>query len=128
MPVGVRDEGADQPVDHAADADPSHPAGVGQRDRYGLPLDRLASESYDARFQVDEDGNPTTGFPTGAEWYESVVPVVTFEGSEAVEIRYYPIELGWKAPRSQRGTPRIAPEELGCRPSGAQSGRRANGA
>ena len=86
-----------------------------QRDRYGLPLDRLASEIYDERFQVDEDGNPTTGFPTEARWYESVVPVVTFEGSEAVEIVFHPIELGWKAPRSQRGTPRIAPEELGRR-------------
>ena len=86
-----------------------------QRDRYGLPLDRLASEIYDTRFRVDEDGNPTTGFPTDSRWYESVVPVVTFEGSEAVEIVFHPIELGWKAPRSQRGTPRIAPEELGRR-------------
>ncbi len=86
-----------------------------QRDRYGIPLDRLASEIYDRRFRVDEDGNPTTGFPTGSEWYESVVAVVTFEGTEASEIRFYPIELGWKEPRSQRGTPRIAPAELGRR-------------
>ena len=84
-----------------------------QRDRYGIPLDRLASDIYDTRFQVDEDGNPTTGFPTGAEWYESVVPVATFEGDEVVEIVFHPIELEWKAPRGRRGTPRIAPEELG---------------
>ena len=84
-----------------------------QRTRYGLPLDNLASEIYDRRFRVDEDGNPTTGFPTGSQWYESVLAVADFEGDEVVEIRLYPIELGWKAPRSQRGTPRIAPEALG---------------
>ena len=84
-----------------------------QRTRYGLPLNNLASEIYDRRFRVDEDGNPTTGFPTSSEWYESVVAVADFEGDEVVEIRLYPIELGWKAPRSQRGTPRIAPEALG---------------
>ena len=84
-----------------------------QRDRYGIPRDLLASEIYDTRFGVDEDGNPTRGFPTGAEWYESVVPVATFQGDEVTEIRFYPIELSWQAPRSRRGTPRIAPEELG---------------
>ena len=84
-----------------------------QRARYGLPLEKLASEIYDTRFQVDENGNPTTGFPIGSEWYESVVAVAEFEGDEVVEIRLYPIELGWKAPRSQRGTPRLAPEILG---------------
>ncbi len=84
-----------------------------QRTRYGLPLANLASEIYDRRFRVDENGNPTTGFPTSSEWYESVVAVADFEGDEVVEIRLYPIELGWKAPRSQRGTPRIAPEALG---------------
>ena len=84
-----------------------------QRDRYGIPLDQLASEIYDSRFRVDEHGEATTGFPTGAEWYESVVAVVTFQGTEASEIRFYPVELGWKQPRSQRGTPRLAPPELG---------------
>ena len=84
-----------------------------QRTRYGLPLNKLASEIYDTRFQVDDNGNPTTGFPIGSEWYESVVAVAEFEGDEVVEIRLYPIELGWKSPRSQRGTPRLAPETLG---------------
>jgi poly-gamma-glutamate synthesis protein (capsule biosynthesis protein) len=86
-----------------------------QRDRYAIPLDQLASEIYDRRFRVDAEGNATAGFPTGSEWYESVVAVADFEGEEVVEIRLYPIELGWKEPRSQRGTPRIAPEALGRR-------------
>ena len=89
------------------------PMPADQRDRYGLPHDMLAAEIYDRRFAVDEDGNPTTGFPTGSQWYESVLAVATFEGDEVIEIRLYPIELGWKAARSQRGTPRLAPEALG---------------
>ena len=89
------------------------PMPADQRDRLGIPLDNLASEIYDRRFGVGEDGVPTTGFPTGSQWYESVIAVSDFEGNEVVEIRFYPIELGWKAPRSQRGDPRIAPEALG---------------
>jgi hypothetical protein len=57
-------------------------------------LANLASEIYDRRFRVDENGNPTTGFPTSSEWYESVVAVADFEGDEVVEIRLYPIEPG----------------------------------
>ena len=91
------------------------PMPADQRLRYGLPLEELAAGIYDTRFRVDEDGNPTTGFPTDARWYESVVAVADFEGDELVEMRFYPIELGWKEPRSQRGTPRIAPEESGRR-------------
>ncbi|MEE2669971.1 MAG: CapA family protein [Gemmatimonadota bacterium] len=89
------------------------PMPADQRDRYGLPLGMLASEIYDRRFGVDENGNPTTGFPTGSQWYESVLAVTTFEGDEVTEIRLYPIELGWRADRSQRGTPRLAPDALG---------------
>jgi poly-gamma-glutamate synthesis protein (capsule biosynthesis protein) len=89
------------------------PMPADQRDRYGLPLGMLASEIYDRRFEVDENGNPTTGFPTGSQWYESVLAVTTFEGDEVTEIRLYPIELGWRADRSQRGTPRLAPDALG---------------
>jgi poly-gamma-glutamate synthesis protein (capsule biosynthesis protein) len=89
------------------------PMPADQRLRYGLPVTELAAGIYDRRFRVDEEGNATTGFPTGSEWYESVVAVAEFEGDELVELRLYPIELGWKEPRSQRGTPRLAPDGLG---------------
>jgi poly-gamma-glutamate capsule biosynthesis protein CapA/YwtB (metallophosphatase superfamily) len=89
------------------------PMPADQRLRYGLPVTELAGGIYDRRFRVDEDGNPTTGFPTGAQWYESVVAVADFAGDELVELRLYPIELGWQQPRSQRGTPRLAPEPSG---------------
>lgn len=82
-------------------------------ERYGLANTALASELYDARFRVDEKGNPTTGFPTSPVWYESVIAVPTFQREELVEMKLYPIDLGWQAPRSQRGTPRLADEETG---------------
>jgi poly-gamma-glutamate synthesis protein (capsule biosynthesis protein) len=89
------------------------PMPADQAVRFGLEPDALAKEIYDTRFGVDAEGQPTRGFPTGAEWYESVVAVPTFLDNEMIELRLYPIELAWEAPRSQRGTPRIAPEALG---------------
>lgn len=79
---------------------------------YGPSLEALASETYDNRFRVDENGRATTGFPSGSEWYESVVAVSEFEGDELSELRLYPIELGFGEPRSQSGTPRLASEPL----------------
>ena len=58
---------------------------------------------YDKRFTGD-----TVGFPSEAIWYESVIAVPTFSKGKLVELKLYPIELNQKAPRSQRGTPRMA--------------------
>ena len=68
----------------------------------------LAADLYDARFR-----NGTTGFPSNAEYYESVVAVPTFKGTQLIDLKLYPIELGHAAPRSQRGTPRLADEATG---------------
>ena len=46
---------------------------VDQALRLGLEADALVKEIFDTLFRVDEHGNPTTGFPTGSEFYESVV-------------------------------------------------------
>lgn len=75
---------------------------------YGLPDTALASDLYDARFK-----GGTTGFPSNPVWYESVVAVPQFRGREVTEIRLHPIDLAQKAPRSQRGTPRIADPATG---------------
>jgi poly-gamma-glutamate capsule biosynthesis protein CapA/YwtB (metallophosphatase superfamily) len=72
-------------------------------EQFGLPDTALASDLYDARFK-----GGTTGFPSSPVWYESVVAVPYFRGREVTEIRLHPIDLAQKAPRSQRGTPRIA--------------------
>lgn len=77
-------------------------------EQYGLPETALAGDLYDARFK-----GGTTGFPASPIAYESVIAVPTFRGSELIELRLYPIEMGQKAPRSQRGTPRIADPETG---------------
>ena len=75
---------------------------------YSLPDTALASDLYDARFK-----GGTTGFPSSPIWYESVVAVPTFKGQEMVDLKLYPIDLGQKAARSQRGTPRMADEPTG---------------
>jgi hypothetical protein len=74
-------------------------------EQFDLPTTALSSDLYDARFKGGR-----SGFPSSPVWYESVVAVPTFQGTQVSEITLHPIELGHKAPRSQRGTPRIADE------------------
>ncbi len=77
-------------------------------ERYGLSDTALAADLYDKRFQ-----GGTVGFPASPVWYESVVAVPTFEDDRLIDLKRYPVELGQKAPRSQRGTPRMADEATG---------------
>lgn len=77
---------------------------------FGLADTALASDLYDARFR-----NGTIGFPSNAEYYESVIAVPTFKGTKLIDLRLYPIELGHQLPRSQRGTPRLADDATGRR-------------
>jgi poly-gamma-glutamate synthesis protein (capsule biosynthesis protein) len=75
---------------------------------FDLPATALAADLYDARFK-----GGTSGFPSSSVWYESVVAVPTFQGTQVREIKLYPIELGHTSPRSQRGTPRMADDATG---------------
>lgn len=77
---------------------------------FDLPDTALASDLYDARFR-----NGTSGFPASPDYYESVVAVPTFQGTQLADLKLYPIDMGQKAPRSQRGTPRLADEATGRR-------------
>lgn len=77
-------------------------------EQFDLPDTALSSDLYDARFK-----GGTSGFPSSPVWYESIVAVPTFQGTQVSEIKLHPIELGQKAPRSQRGTPRMADEATG---------------
>ncbi|MGH9383364.1 MAG: CapA family protein [Vicinamibacterales bacterium] len=77
-------------------------------EQFNLPGTALAADLYDARFK-----GGTSGFPSSPVWYESVVAVPTFQGTQVSAIALYPIELGHRAPRSQRGTPRMADDATG---------------
>ena len=79
-------------------------------EQLGLGDTALAGDHADARFRLG-----TIGFPASPIWYESVVAVPAFKGTRLVGLRLYPIDLGQKLPRSQRGTPRLADEATGRR-------------
>jgi poly-gamma-glutamate synthesis protein (capsule biosynthesis protein) len=80
----------------------------------GLDTKALANDFYNARSKPD----PATGFPTAyhpsnpAVW-ESVVPVAVFKGHKVTEIKFYPVDMGYRVPRPHQGTPRLAEPELG---------------
>jgi poly-gamma-glutamate synthesis protein (capsule biosynthesis protein) len=74
---------------------------------YALGEEELPADLMNARYK-----NGTVGFPASSIWYESVVAVPYFKGHQLSELRLYPIDLDQKAPRSQRGTPRLANADL----------------
>ncbi len=77
---------------------------------FDLPDTALAADLYDARFK-----GGTTGFPASPVWYESVVAVPTFKGGQLTDLKLYPVDMQHKAPRAQRGSPRLADEATGRR-------------
>jgi len=64
-------------------------------------------------FNERRSNNDTIGFPADARYWESVIAMTRFAGKKLTEIRLYPITLGFKKPRSQRGWPMLADQELG---------------
>ncbi|TRO48707.1 CapA family protein, partial [Candidatus Bathyarchaeota archaeon] len=86
--------------------------------RYKLdPYSGTPADAYDARTEPE----PTPGrrkpswFGDDEKYWISAVPWMRFEGDVLDELRLYPIELGWKKPRSQRGRPMLARGELADR-------------
>jgi poly-gamma-glutamate synthesis protein (capsule biosynthesis protein) len=75
---------------------------------FDLPDSALQSDLEDVRFK-----GGTIGFPSNHLWYESVVAVPTFVDKKMIDLKLYPIDLGQKKPRSQRGVPRIADDDKG---------------
>ena len=75
---------------------------------FGLGNTAMAADLNDTRFK-----GGTVGFPSNPVWFESVVAAPVFRGHRITELKLYPIDLGHKLPRSQRGVPRLADAELG---------------
>ncbi len=82
---------------------------------------KMPSDAYE-RFRADPDltpgqvyqkrtNNDKGGFPSDRRYWESVVPILTYEGSVLSGIELLPISLGWTEARHKRGRPRLAEGE-----------------
>jgi len=63
-------------------------------------------------FNDRRSNNDTIGFPADERIWESVIAVPRFTGKQLTELKLYPITLGYKKPRPQRGWPMFAPAEM----------------
>ena len=63
-------------------------------------------------FNDRRSNNGATGFPADEYIWESVIAMPRFAGKQLTDIKLYPITLGYKKPRTQRGWPMLANEEL----------------
>lgn len=75
-------------------------------ERYDLDRDATPADLFDTRV-FDED-NERIGFLADQGFWETVVPVCEYENSSLDRIELYPVELGFDAPRGQRGRPVLA--------------------
>ncbi len=75
---------------------------------YGLPADARVVDFNNAR-----SANDTRGWPVQREIWESVVATPKFQGDRLIEIKLYPISLGFGLPAGRRGRPMLASPEVG---------------
>jgi hypothetical protein len=66
-------------------------------------------------FNDRRSSNDTIGFPADARIWESVIAMPRFDGKHLAELKLYPISLGYKKPRSQRGWPMLADAALAAK-------------
>jgi poly-gamma-glutamate capsule biosynthesis protein CapA/YwtB (metallophosphatase superfamily) len=65
-----------------------------------------------ADFNDRRSNNDTIGFPADPYIWESVIALPTFTGRQLTGLKLYPIALGFKKPRTERGWPMFAGPEL----------------
>jgi len=73
---------------------------------------KLESGAGVGDFNERRSNNDTTGFPADARFWESVIAMPRFVGKKLTDVKLYPITLGFKKPRPQRGWPMLANPEL----------------
>ncbi|MYH09540.1 MAG: CapA family protein [Gemmatimonadales bacterium] len=74
----------------------------------------LGYEDLPGRFQdVRIERAGASSFPAGKGFWESVVPVVEYEGGKLKEVQLHPITMGWQLPRPVRGRPMMADDAHG---------------
>lgn len=83
-----------------------------------LPVDNyedfdLEPEAQVADFNDRRYRNDRSGFPARRQIWESVIAVPDWSDGQLVELKLYPITLGFGVSRPQRGRPMLADTELG---------------
>jgi len=73
----------------------------------------MTQESGVADFNDKRSKNDTIGFPADEHVWESVIAIPRFVGKQMTELKLYPISLGFRKPRPDRGWPMLAEPELG---------------
>lgn len=74
---------------------------------------RLGAEAHVADFNARRYNNDRSGFPARPQIWESVIAVPHWREGELVELKLYPITLGFGEPSQVRGRPLFADAELG---------------
>lgn len=77
-------------------------------ERFGLGPDATPADFHDARTR-----NETQGPPASPTHWQALVPVCVFRDGALAEIELHPTDLGFGRPRSQRGRPLLADDDLG---------------
>ncbi|QOR34351.1 CapA family protein [Clostridium sp. 'deep sea'] len=79
-------------------------------DLNGLGYDATPADYYNKRSNNDQQG-----FPTQERFWQTVLPWCRFNNGKVVEIKLYPITLGFGKKRTVRGRPMLAKDEEGER-------------
>jgi poly-gamma-glutamate synthesis protein (capsule biosynthesis protein) len=79
-------------------------------EKTGLDDAATPADYYDKRSDNDKKG-----FPSEAKYWESFVPWCRYEGGKLVEMKVYPVTLGFGKRRTVRGRPQLASGELADR-------------